>query len=117
MFREVEGRSGDARGRLLPSLLALAVGLTLVGWWLSSSIGKWMFDYPKAWQLPAARHISGWHFYSEITTSYHNSICHINYFFDIIHRIVALNFGNDTNWLTIFFFDFQIFFIFLNEKT
>ena len=60
MFREVEGRSGDARGRLLPSLLALAVGLTLVGWWLSSSIGKWMFDYPKAWQLPAARHISGW---------------------------------------------------------
>ena len=60
MFREVEGRSGDARGRLLPSLLALAIGLTLVGWWLSSSIGKWMFDYPKAWQLPAARHISGW---------------------------------------------------------
>ena len=60
MFREDEGRSGDARGRLLPSILALAVGVTLLGWWLGPSLGKWMFDYPKAWQLPAARHISGW---------------------------------------------------------
>ncbi|MBV2187361.1 MAG: ABC transporter permease subunit [Rhizobium sp.] len=64
MLRQDQGRSGDVRGRLSPSLLALALalalGLTLLGWWLGPGIGKWMFDYPKAWQLPAARHISGW---------------------------------------------------------
>ena len=60
MFREDEGRSGEGRGRLLPALLALALGLTLIAWWLGPMLGKWMFDYPKAWQLPAARHISAW---------------------------------------------------------
>ncbi|PJI45623.1 MAG: ABC transporter permease [Rhizobium sp.] len=60
MFGEDEGRSGEGRGRLLPALLALALGLTLAAWWIGPTFGKWMFDYPKAWQLPAARHISAW---------------------------------------------------------
>ncbi len=60
MFDEDVGRSGAGRGRLLSILLALALGLTLLVWWLGPTLGKWMFDYPKAWQLPAARHISAW---------------------------------------------------------
>ncbi len=59
MFGEDEGRTGVGR-RLLPALLALALGLTLVAWWIGPTLGKWMFDYPKGWQLPAARHISAW---------------------------------------------------------
>ncbi|MBW8282263.1 MAG: ABC transporter permease subunit, partial [Rhizobium sp.] len=60
IFGEDVGRAGAGRGRLLSVLLPLALGLTLVAWWLGPTLGKWMFDYPKAWQLPAARHISGW---------------------------------------------------------
>ncbi|MBC7148886.1 MAG: ABC transporter permease subunit [Rhizobium sp.] len=60
MFGEDGGRSGEGRGRLLPALLAFALGLTLAAWWIGPKLGKWMFDYPKAWQLPAARHISAW---------------------------------------------------------
>ncbi|SMC76068.1 ABC transporter permease subunit [Rhizobium sp. RU36D] len=42
--------------------LALTVvgALVLLAWWLGPSLGKWAFDYPRGWQIPAARHISQW---------------------------------------------------------
>lgn len=46
--------------RLVDIALALAAFALLMAWWLGPSIGKWAFDYPRAWQIPAARHISSW---------------------------------------------------------
>ncbi len=46
--------------RLVDIALALAAFAMLMAWWLGPSIGKWAFDYPRAWQIPAARHISTW---------------------------------------------------------
>lgn len=60
ILREHEVRSGEGRARVVSALLSLAVGITLVAWWLGPALGKWMFDYPKAWQIPAARQISSW---------------------------------------------------------
>lgn len=60
ILREHEVRSGEGRARVVSVLLSLAVGITLVAWWLGPALGKWMFDYPKAWQIPAARQISSW---------------------------------------------------------
>ncbi|MDH4411899.1 MAG: ABC transporter permease subunit [Rhizobium sp.] len=40
--------------------LAIAAVALLLAWWIGPSIGKWAFDYPKAWQIPVARHISQW---------------------------------------------------------
>lgn len=54
-----ETRTVAAR-RLSSLLLALAVAASLVAWWAGPAIGKWAFDYPRAWQIPAARHISAW---------------------------------------------------------
>ncbi len=55
-----ETGSAPSGKRLLDIALALAAFAVLVAWWLGPSIGKWAFDYPRAWQIPAARHISGW---------------------------------------------------------
>ncbi|MFN3635878.1 MAG: ABC transporter permease, partial [Rhizobium rhizophilum] len=49
-----------SRKRLVDIALALAAFAMLMAWWLGPSIGKWAFDYPRAWQIPAARHISTW---------------------------------------------------------
>ncbi len=46
--------------RLSSLLLALTAAASLVAWWAGPAIGKWAFDYPRAWQIPAARHIGGW---------------------------------------------------------
>ncbi|MFN7009536.1 MAG: ABC transporter permease [Allorhizobium sp.] len=54
-----ETRTVAAR-RLSSLLLALAVAASLVAWWAGPAIGKWAFDYPRAWQIPAARHIGAW---------------------------------------------------------
>lgn len=48
------------RRRLANLALAFTAILVLILWWLGPSIGKWAFDYPRAWQIPAARHISAW---------------------------------------------------------
>lgn len=49
-----------SRSRLADIALALATILVLAAWWIGPQIGKWAFDYPRAWQIPAARHISDW---------------------------------------------------------
>ena len=46
--------------RLSDVALAIAAFSVLVAWWLGPSIARWAFDYPRAWQIPAARHISQW---------------------------------------------------------
>src|SRR5690606_24217919 len=54
-------RSATASGGPLSSLLlAVAALALLVAWWAGPTIGKWAFDYPRAWQIPAARHIGAW---------------------------------------------------------
>lgn len=53
--------SGTApAGRLSGVLLALVAAATLMVWWAGPAIGKWAFDYPRAWQIPAARHVGAW---------------------------------------------------------
>ncbi len=59
-FHADETGSAPSGKRLLDIALALAAFAMLMAWWLGPSIGKWAFDYPRAWQIPAARHISTW---------------------------------------------------------
>ncbi|PWE53566.1 ABC transporter permease [Metarhizobium album] len=37
-----------------------ALALLLIVWQIGPGLAKWAFDYPKAWQIPAARHIGRW---------------------------------------------------------
>ncbi|MBU0737416.1 MAG: ABC transporter permease subunit [Alphaproteobacteria bacterium] len=59
-FHADETGSAPSGKRFVDIALALAAFAMLMAWWLGPSIGKWAFDYPRAWQIPAARHISGW---------------------------------------------------------
>lgn len=59
-FHAEETGSAPYGKRLVDIGLALAAFAMLMAWWLGPSIGKWAFDYPRAWQIPAARHISTW---------------------------------------------------------
>ncbi|MDQ0422810.1 glycine betaine/proline transport system permease protein [Peteryoungia aggregata LMG 23059] len=56
---ETPGRQ-RAMPRLPDLLLLLATAVCLLAWWQGPAIGKWAFDYPRAWQIPAARHIGEW---------------------------------------------------------
>lgn len=59
-FHADETGSAPNGKRLVDIALVLAAFALLMAWWLGPSIGKWAFDYPRAWQIPAARHISTW---------------------------------------------------------
>lgn len=59
-LQALETGSPASGKRFVDIALALAAFAMLMAWWLGPSIGKWAFDYPRAWQIPAARHISGW---------------------------------------------------------
>jgi glycine betaine/proline transport system permease protein len=59
-FHADETGSAPYGKRLVDIALALAAFAMLITWWLGPSIGKWAFDYPRAWQIPAAGHISTW---------------------------------------------------------
>ncbi|AOG11807.1 ABC transporter permease [Agrobacterium sp. RAC06] len=59
-FHADETGSAPSGKRFVDIAVALAAFAMLMAWWLGPSIGKWAFDYPRAWQIPAARHISGW---------------------------------------------------------
>ncbi|MGC4410946.1 MULTISPECIES: ABC transporter permease [Rhizobium] len=59
-LQALETGSAASGKRFVDIALALAAFAVLMAWWLGPSIGKWAFDYPRAWQIPAARHISGW---------------------------------------------------------
>jgi len=37
-----------------------ALALLMIVWQIGPGLAKWAFDYPKAWQIPAARHIGRW---------------------------------------------------------
>ncbi|MCO6179674.1 proline/glycine betaine ABC transporter permease [Ciceribacter sp. RN22] len=54
-------RAGSRTGGRLPDLLlALTAIASLIAWWLGPAVAKWAFDYPRAWQIPAARYIGRW---------------------------------------------------------
>ncbi|HLP69040.1 MAG TPA: ABC transporter permease subunit [Rhizobium sp.] len=53
-------RAGSRMGRLPDLLVALTALASLIAWWIGPAIAKWAFDYPRAWQIPAARHIGLW---------------------------------------------------------
>ncbi|MBO3761804.1 ABC transporter permease subunit [Ciceribacter sp. L1K22] len=47
-------------GRASTIVLTITGILVALAWWIGPTLGKWAFDYPRAWQIPAARHISQW---------------------------------------------------------
>lgn len=53
--------AGPAPSTRFATLALTVIGaLVLLAWWLGPSLGKWAFDYPRAWQIPAASHITRW---------------------------------------------------------
>ncbi|MCC8933391.1 ABC transporter permease [Rhizobium sp. 'Codium 1'] len=59
-FEAAETDKTSTGKRLADGALAIVAFTVLMAWWLGPSIGQWAFDYPRAWQIPAARHISQW---------------------------------------------------------
>ncbi len=53
-------RAGSRTGRLPDLLVALTALASLIAWWSGPATAKWAFDYPRAWQVPAARHVGRW---------------------------------------------------------